>query len=162
MSSAGVVDAAGPPRSGDTGTSRAAVILGNDAILAAQPSTTAQLAHACWAAGFDIIVPPSWGDELVARAELQRRLVERVLALREPSRSTVLLCYFEGLAPSEAARAMGVPAATMRSRLKRALDELRAQFDAEQREGREVTTRGLGPPLRRSPFLAILGRAAPR
>jgi len=72
MSSAGVVDAAGPPRSGDTGTSRAAVILGNDAILAAQPSTTAQLAHACWAAGFDIIVPPSWGDELVARALLQR------------------------------------------------------------------------------------------
>jgi RNA polymerase sigma-70 factor (ECF subfamily) len=73
--------------------------------------------------------------ELVARAELQRRLVERVLVLREPSRSTVLLCYFEGLAPSEAARALGVPAATMRSRLKRALDELRAQFDAEQREG---------------------------
>jgi RNA polymerase sigma factor (sigma-70 family) len=74
-------------------------------------------------------------DELVARAELQRQLVERVLALREPSRSTVLLCYFEGLAPSEAARAMGVPAATMRSRLKRALEELRAQFDAEQHEG---------------------------
>jgi RNA polymerase sigma-70 factor (ECF subfamily) len=74
-------------------------------------------------------------DELVARAELQRRLVERVLALREPSRSTVLLCYFEGLAPSEAARAMGVPAATMRSRLKRALDELRERFDEEQRGG---------------------------
>lgn len=73
-------------------------------------------------------------DELVARAELQRRLVERVLALREPSRSAVLLCYFEGLAPSEAAREIGVPAATMRSRLKRALDELRAQFEAERRD----------------------------
>jgi hypothetical protein len=66
MNSAGVVDAAAAPRSGDKGASRAAVILGNDAILAAEPSTTAQLAHACGAAGFDIIVPPSWGDELVA------------------------------------------------------------------------------------------------
>jgi hypothetical protein len=72
MNSAGVVDAAAAPRSGDKGASRAAVILGNDAILAAEPSTTAQLAHACGAAGFDIIVPPSWGDELVARVFLQR------------------------------------------------------------------------------------------
>ncbi len=72
-------------------------------------------------------------DELVARAELQRKLVERVLALGEPGRSTVLRCYFEGLSPSEAAREIGVPAATVRTRLKRALEELREQFDAERR-----------------------------
>ena len=66
------MEGAGARRSADHGVSRAAIILGNDAILAARPSTTAQLAHACGAAGFDIIVPPSWGDELVARAILDR------------------------------------------------------------------------------------------
>ena len=72
MNSTGAVDAAGATRSDDEGASRAAVILGNDAILAAQPRTTAQLVHACGAAGFDIIVPPSWGDELIARAFLEQ------------------------------------------------------------------------------------------
>lgn len=52
--------------------SRAAVILGNDALVAARPSTPAQLTHACRAAGFDIVVPPSCGDELVAGAYLDR------------------------------------------------------------------------------------------
>ena len=63
---------AGARRSEPQHASRAAVILGNDAILAARPSTTAQLTHACGAAGFDIVVPPSWGDELVARRCLER------------------------------------------------------------------------------------------
>ncbi|HUQ84654.1 MAG TPA: hypothetical protein VM076_26120 [Gemmatimonadaceae bacterium] len=71
------MDAAVEPGSADVGVPiRAAVILGNDAILAAKPYTTAQLTHACGAAGFDIVVPPSWGDELVARAYLER-LAER-------------------------------------------------------------------------------------
>ena len=48
----------------------AAVILGNDALTAARPSTPAQLANACSAAGFDLVVPPTWGDELVAMAVL--------------------------------------------------------------------------------------------
>jgi hypothetical protein len=66
------VDAAGTRRSEPQHASRAAIILGNDAILAARPNTTAQLTHACGAAGFDIVVPPSWGDELVARRCLER------------------------------------------------------------------------------------------
>ena len=66
------MDAAGARRSEPQRVSRAAIILGNDAILASRPSTTAQLTHACGAAGFDIIVPPSWGDELVARRCLER------------------------------------------------------------------------------------------
>jgi hypothetical protein len=61
----------GGPRFPDR-ESRAAVILGNDAIVAARPVTPAQLMHACRAAGFDLVVPPSWGDELVAGAYLER------------------------------------------------------------------------------------------
>ncbi len=49
----------------------AIVILGNDAVLAALPATPVQLAHACLHAGFSAVVPPSWGDELVAGACLR-------------------------------------------------------------------------------------------
>jgi len=60
------------PRRSTASPSRAAVILGNDALLAARPCTPAQLASACVLAGFDIIVPPSTGDEIVAAAFLDR------------------------------------------------------------------------------------------
>ena len=49
------------------------VILGADVVLAAQPATAVQLAHACRALGFATAIPVSWGDELVA-AEAVRRI----------------------------------------------------------------------------------------
>jgi hypothetical protein len=51
-------------------------IVGNDAFLAAAPATPIQLAHACLASGFDIAIPGSWGDELIA-AEVLRQLPSR-------------------------------------------------------------------------------------
>lgn len=51
-------------------------ILGADAMLAALPATPVQIAHACLAAGYDVAVPASWGDELLA-AECLRQLAER-------------------------------------------------------------------------------------
>jgi hypothetical protein len=48
------------------------VVLGTDAILAANPATPVQLAHACLRAGFANVVPASWGDELLAAAVLRR------------------------------------------------------------------------------------------
>jgi hypothetical protein len=51
-------------------------VLGNDAVLAARPATPVQLAHACRRAGFELAVPPNWGDELVA-AECVRQLERR-------------------------------------------------------------------------------------
>jgi hypothetical protein len=59
-------------RQADAGKSLAAVILGNDAVAAIRPYASSQLARACVAAGFDVIVPPSWGDELVAGAYLEQ------------------------------------------------------------------------------------------
>ncbi|MGQ0539598.1 MAG: [Fe-Fe] hydrogenase large subunit C-terminal domain-containing protein, partial [Gemmatimonadaceae bacterium] len=40
-------------------------------VLATLPATPVQLAHACHALGFDIVIPASWGDELVAHAVLE-------------------------------------------------------------------------------------------
>jgi len=76
-------------------------------------------------------------DGLVARAELQEHLSACVRRLREPYRSTVLLHYFEGLTLEEVGGRMGVPGSTVRTRLARALAELRGKL------GRERETWGL-------------------
>lgn len=78
-------------------------------------------------------------DELVSRVEAQRIVVDEVLRLAEPYRSTVLLHYVEDLSCAEIARRLGVPDGTVRRRLKTALDELRGRLGAEQRRtGRGV------------------------
>ncbi|MEZ6014862.1 MAG: sigma-70 family RNA polymerase sigma factor [Planctomycetota bacterium] len=69
-------------------------------------------------------------DELVGRAEVQRRVVEAVLALHEPYRGALLLRYYEGLTPKEIAQARGLNGATVRSHLARGLALLRAELDA--------------------------------
>lgn len=48
------------------------LILGTDAVLAGAPATPVQLAHACLSAGYRMVVPSSWGDELVAARSLER------------------------------------------------------------------------------------------
>ncbi len=47
-------------------------IVGNDALIEALPARPIQFAHACRAAGFDVVLPESWGDELVADATLRK------------------------------------------------------------------------------------------
>jgi len=44
----------------------AVIILGADVLLAAHPATPIQLWHGCLAAGYDLAVPATWGDELIA------------------------------------------------------------------------------------------------
>lgn len=70
-------------------------------------------------------------DVLVARAEAQRKLVDLVLRLDEPYRSTVLLHFCEGVSLADIARAQGIPAGTVRWRLKTAIEQLRRWLDAE-------------------------------
>src|SRR5690242_793087 len=69
-------------------------------------------------------------DELVERVELQRTVAGEVLALAEPYRSTILLHFVEGYTSAEIARRLGIPAGTVRRRLKTALDQLRAALRA--------------------------------
>jgi RNA polymerase sigma-70 factor, ECF subfamily len=64
-------------------------------------------------------------EQLLARAQIQQTVNRLVLELHEPLRSTLLLRFFEGLSASEIARAQGIPAATVRSRLKDARSRAR-------------------------------------
>jgi RNA polymerase sigma-70 factor (ECF subfamily) len=70
--------------------------------------------------------------EVAARFDLLRRLLSFVDALAEPQRTTLIRRYVDGLEPAVIARRDGVPDATVRSRIKRGLDELRARLDAER------------------------------
>ena len=49
----------------------AIVVIGTDSLIEALPARPIQVAHACGALGFDLAIPLSWGDELVAEATLQ-------------------------------------------------------------------------------------------
>ncbi|TAH34651.1 MAG: sigma-70 family RNA polymerase sigma factor [Planctomycetota bacterium] len=62
------------------------------------------------------------------RAALQRRLVEEVWRLDPIYREVVLLRFFEGLPPRRIAAALDLPVNTVRTRLRRALEQLRARL----------------------------------
>ena len=65
---------------------------------------------------------------VLAREELLHRLVAEVSALDAPFRAAIWQRYFEGMAPRDIARASGVPVATVKSRLQRGLQQLRAKL----------------------------------
>jgi RNA polymerase sigma factor (sigma-70 family) len=92
-------------------------------------------------------------EELLVRHEALTFVAEEVRRLKEPYRTTVLLCYAEEVSPSEIARRQGLPAGTVRWRLKQGLDELRRRI--EQRYGADrrawLVALGLGPAARPSP-----------
>jgi RNA polymerase sigma factor (sigma-70 family) len=76
-------------------------------------------------------------DELVARMELQRRVAEAVLALAEPYRSTLLAHCLDGRTTKQIAEQTGEPWATVRSRLARGIEQLRASLRAEHEDWRD-------------------------
>lgn len=67
--------------------------------------------------------------DVLERAEAHRSLVEAILALDERPREVVLLRYFDGLSQVQIAKQFGTSPSTIRSRLQRALDQLRDQLD---------------------------------
>lgn len=67
--------------------------------------------------------------ESVARAELHRRVVEAVLALDEPYRSTLVMRFFDDQPADAIARAVGVPMETVRTRVKQGIARLRARLE---------------------------------
>lgn len=70
-------------------------------------------------------------DVLLEREQVRQRLLAAVLRLPEPFRAAVLLRYYEELSPAQIARRLGIPAATVRTRVARGLGRLRAELDAE-------------------------------
>ncbi|QDV07225.1 ECF RNA polymerase sigma factor SigW [Planctomycetes bacterium Poly30] len=84
--------------------------------------------------------------ETVERAEAHQAVVDAVMSLAEPFRTTVLLRYFEGCGPSEIAALENVPLATITSRLTRAHARLRAKLqDGDSTAGKGLL--GLTPLL---------------
>ncbi|MEM6568973.1 MAG: sigma-70 family RNA polymerase sigma factor [Planctomycetota bacterium] len=79
-------------------------------------------------------------DASVAAGEIEvaRRLLAHVEALAEPYRTAVFLRYYEDLPPREIAARTGAPVATVRTRLARALAQLRVRLDADDERGREA------------------------
>ena len=77
-------------------------------------------------AGQPEAVEPKRGEEL---ARLQRDLTDRVLALDEPYRSTLLARFFEELPPRAIAQRDRVPLNTVKSRIQRGLAQLRTGLD---------------------------------
>jgi RNA polymerase sigma-70 factor (ECF subfamily) len=70
--------------------------------------------------------PAPTPTESVARAELQQAVLDAVLALDEPYRATLVQRYCDELSADEIARRSGVPVETVRTRIKRGLDQVRA------------------------------------
>lgn len=73
------------------------------------------------------VEPPAAGDA----GERLERLEALIADLAEPFRGTIRLRYEDGLSAAEIARRQGVPAGTVRWRLKTGLDRLRAGLGAD-------------------------------
>lgn len=72
---------------------------------------------------------PSAPDDLLDQVRLHKVLVDLVLELDEPYRSTVVARYVDGQSSAAIARRLNVPESTVRWRLHEALSRLRARLD---------------------------------
>ena len=77
-------------------------------------------------------------DDTIEQLDLLRHVLGQVRQLDEPYRSTILLRFVSGHDPAEVARRLGVPHATVRTRLKRGIEQLRARLDATVEGGRRA------------------------
>lgn len=75
--------------------------------------------------------PMAMPDELLERATLHRRVVDAVVDLPERYRTVILLHYFEGLETREVADRLDVSVETVRTRIGRARERLRAKLEAD-------------------------------
>lgn len=82
---------------------------------------------------------------LAARVEWMRKTSALLLALDEPYRSTLLLRFVEDAKPAAIAEKLGIPVATVNSRIARGLDRLRERLDVDSRGDRTTWQRALIP-----------------
>jgi len=98
-------------------------------------------------------------DEITIRLETQKQLMDAVMTLREPYRSAVYQRYFENREFDEIATSSGVPSSTVRTRLQRALEQLREKM-TRRFGSRQAWAILLVPLLSREDLLAIAGTGA--
>ncbi len=100
--------------------------------------------------------------EAVEHASQLRRVVEAVLELDEPYRSTVLLRYFDGLTTEQIARRTAATPVATRKRLSRGVERLRQRLDEESGGNRRAWIAAMLPFARRSiPRIPSPGSALP-
>jgi RNA polymerase sigma-70 factor (ECF subfamily) len=92
--------------------------------------------------------------EVLAGLELQHEVLAAVRALEEPYRAVVWLRYYEGLKPQAIAARLGVPVATVKTRLRRALERLRGELDDRNGGRREAWAVALAPLASRAAAVA--------
>ncbi|HEX6883483.1 MAG TPA: sigma-70 family RNA polymerase sigma factor [Planctomycetota bacterium] len=92
-------------------------------------------------------LPEATGDEH-RRFGLQKELMEAIEELQEPYRRAILLRYFDGLPPRRIATRLGLPVKTVKTRLARGLELLRAILD--RRHGSRESWLGALLPLARA------------
>lgn len=96
--------------------------------------------------------------DVVATATAQRDVVDAVLALAEPLRTTMLLRYQQDLGYEDLAARLRVSVETIRSRIKRGLREVRAELDRRHFDHKAWAVPILGV----TGFQAAVARATPR
>ena len=84
-------------------------------------------------------------EQLVADLQIHREVAEIVSGLEQPYQQAVVLRYYQGLTAAEVARKLGVPAGTVRWRLKEGLDRVRVQLDARHGGDRRRWMAALAP-----------------
>jgi RNA polymerase sigma-70 factor (ECF subfamily) len=101
-------------------------------------------------------------EDLVQEASMARTLSDAVLELDEPFRSVLLLRYFRDRTPTEIARDLDRPVATVKTQLQRGLHRLRDRLDDEFEGGRDAWTAALLPlALAGAPAVGTLTAVAP-
>ncbi len=98
---------------------------------------------------------------LEEKKETLRRISRAVLELPAPYQEAVLLRFYQGLSPKEAARRLGIPAETFKTRVKRALEKLRSRLDRESPGGRKTWLAALLPFARGGRTFPAAGATAP-
>jgi len=88
---------------------------------------------------------PRSPHDAVARAELQQLLLDAVLALAEPYRSTLVLRFLDETSAEEIAKKNGEPVETVRTRIKRGLEQVRARVAERLGTDREQLPALLAP-----------------
>jgi len=84
-------------------------------------------------------------EELVQEAAMTRELAGAVLELGEPFRTVLLLRYFRDLTPTQIAKELDRPVATVKTQLQRGMAKLRDRFDDDYDGARDAWTSALLP-----------------
>lgn len=97
--------------------------------------------------------PPVSPEQLIGDLEIHRSVAEVVTTLDPIYRDTLVLHFYQGIAAVDIARDLGIPAGTVRWRLKEGIDRVRAELDRRHGGDRQRWQRALLP-LVPAPILA--------